>query len=133
MLFGHADAGERSAKVGVRNSHEGLETRIDGEKDGGAAARAAALPLQIIDPDVHELVAGGPEQRRRYLDWIAFHVEHEFLGIWRRFRRTLKQRNAALRSGLTEASLDGWNAETIVTGLDQPIGIALDREGERLY
>ncbi len=110
VLFGHVAAGERSAKVGVRNSHEGLETRIDGEKDGGAAALAAALPLQIIDPDVHELVAGAPEQRRRYLDWIAFHVEQEFLGVWRRFQRTLKQRNAALRSGAA-ASLEGWNAE----------------------
>ena len=111
VLFGRVEAGERAAKVGVRNSHEGLETRIDGEKDGGAAALAAALPLQIIDPDVHELVAGPPDQRRRYLDWIAFHVEHEFLGTWRRFRRTLKQRNAALRSGAAAASLEGWNAE----------------------
>ena len=33
------------AKVGVRNSHDGLETRVDGESDGGAAAssRGAAL------------------------------------------------------------------------------------------
>ena len=111
VLFGHAEAGERFAKVGARNGHAGLETRVDGEKNGGAAALAAALPLQIIDPDVHELVAGAPEQRRRYLDWIAFHVEHEFLGAWRRFRRTLKQRNAALRSGAAATSLEGWNAE----------------------
>jgi DNA replication and repair protein RecF len=111
VLFGAVDDGERTAKVGVRNSHAGLEMRIDGEKEGGAAALAAALPLQIIDPDVHELVAGSPDQRRRYLDWIAFHVEHGFLDAWRRFRRALKQRNAALRTGASKASLDGWNAE----------------------
>jgi DNA replication and repair protein RecF len=111
VLFGEVDDGERAAKVGVRNSHDGLETRVDGEKDGGAAALAAALPLQIIDPDVHELVAGAPDQRRRYLDWIAFHVEHDYLDSWRRFRRALKQRNAALRSGTTGLALEGWNAE----------------------
>ncbi len=110
VLFGHVGAGDRAVKIGVRNGLEGLETKIDGDKEGGAAALAAALPLQIIDPDVHELVAGAPEQRRRYLDWIAFHVEPGFLAVWRRFRRSLKQRNAALRSGAA-ASLEGWNAE----------------------
>jgi DNA replication and repair protein RecF len=111
VLFGQVEDGGRVAKVGVRNSHDGLETRIDGQKEGGAAALAAALPVQIIDPDIHELVAGAPDQRRRYLDWIAFHVEHGFLDAWRRFRRALKQRNAALRSGASNATLDGWNAE----------------------
>jgi DNA replication and repair protein RecF len=111
VLFGHVDDGGRRSKVGVRNSAQGLEVRIDGEGDGGAAALAAALPLQIIDPDVHELVGGAPDQRRRYLDWIAFHVEHDYLALWRRFRRALKQRNAALRGGATAATIRGWNAE----------------------
>ena len=120
VLFGEVDDCERAAKVGVRNSHAGLETRVDGQKEGGAAALAAALPLQIIDPDVHELVAGAPDQRRRYLDWIAFHVEHGFLDAWRRFRRALKQRNAALRTGASKASLDGWNLEfaTLAAAVD---------------
>jgi DNA replication and repair protein RecF len=37
--------------------------------------------------------------RRKYLDWGMFHVEHEFLAVWRRYSRALKQRNAALRGG----------------------------------
>jgi DNA replication and repair protein RecF len=111
VLFGEVTAGERLGRVGVRNSHEGLEIRVDGDKQGGAAALARALPLQIVDPDIHELVAGAPEQRRRYLDWIAFHVEPDYGDIWRRFRRTLKQRNAALRSGTSGPALAGWNTE----------------------
>lgn len=111
VLFGEVTTGERTGRVGLRNSHEGLEIRVDGVSDGGAAALARALPLQIIDPDIHELVAGAPEQRRRYLDWIAFHVEPDYVDLWRRFRRALKQRNAALRSGTTGAALAGWNTE----------------------
>lgn len=111
VLFGRVDDGQHRSNVGVRNSAAGLEVRIDGESGGGAAALAAALPLQVIDPDVHELVAGAPDARRRYLDWIAFHVEHGYLESWRRFRRALKQRNAALRSGASEALINGWNAE----------------------
>jgi DNA replication and repair protein RecF len=113
VLFGQVDDGGHTSKVGVRNSSEGLEVRIDGNSSGGAAELAAALPLQIIDPDVHDLVAGAPEQRRRYIDWIAFHVEHGYLDAWRRFRRALKQRNAALKSGQAAATIRGWNVEFV--------------------
>ena len=112
VLFGEATAGDRRARIGVRNSHAGLEIRIDGE-GGGAADLASTLPLQIIDPDIHNLVAGAPEQRRRYLDWLAFHVEHGYLDTWRRFRRALKQRNAALRNGAASSTIHGWNAEFV--------------------
>ena len=113
VLFGQVDDGGHTSKVGVRNSSEGLEVRIDGSSSGGAAELAAALPLQIIDPDVHDLVAGAPDQRRRYIDWIAFHVEHGYLDSWRRFRRALKQRNAALKSGQAAATIRGWNVEFV--------------------
>ncbi|MGI9222435.1 MAG: DNA replication/repair protein RecF [Woeseiaceae bacterium] len=136
VLFGEVGDGAHNAKVGVRNSSEGLETRVDGEKEGGAAALAAALPVQIIDPDVHELVAGPPDQRRRYLDWIAFHVEHGYLDAWRRFRRALKQRNAALRSGASPQALEGWNTEfaelaaLIDKGRRNALEVAIDALGE---
>ncbi len=115
LLFAKVDRGEQLSSVGVRNSREGLEVRVDGDAAGGSAALAAALPLQIIDPDIHNLVSGGPEERRRYLDWIAFHVEHDFLPSWRRFRRALKQRNASLKAG--GAGIEPWNAEFIDLGL----------------
>lgn len=111
ILFGKVVEGGHVTSVGVRNSAVGLEVKIDGENGGGAAGLAQALPLQVIDPDVHNLVAGAPDERRRYLDWIAFHVEHGYLDCWRRFRRALKQRNAALRTGATAATIQGWNTE----------------------
>lgn len=111
VLFGEVLAGDRTARVGVRNNSDGLQVRVDGEGGGGAAALAAVLPVQIIDPDVHGLVAGAPEQRRRYLDWLAFHVEHGYLDAWRRFRRVLRQRNAALRSGAAAEVISGWDTE----------------------
>lgn len=111
VLFGKLAHGRRVRSIGVRNGNNGLEIRVDGDSDVGAAGLAEALPLQIIDPEVHNLVAGGPEGRRRYLDWLAFHVEPGYLDTWRRFRRALKQRNAALRSGASAAVIRGWDAE----------------------
>jgi len=113
VLFGELERAEGKINVGVRNGREGLEVRVGGESASGAAALAEALPLQVIDPEVHNLIAGGPELRRRFLDWIAFHVEHDHLMIWRRFRRALKQRNAALKAKSTEAAIRSWNAEFV--------------------
>jgi len=111
VLFGEVDRADGKLAVGVRNGREGLEVRVGGESASGAAALAQALPLQVIDPEVHNLIAGGPELRRRFLDWVAFHVEHDHLMIWRRFRRALKQRNAALKAKSGEAAIRSWNAE----------------------
>jgi DNA replication and repair protein RecF len=113
VLFAETARGDRKQRVGVRNSREGLEVRIDGSSDFGVAGLAEALPLQVIDPEVHSLVAGGPEQRRRFVDWIAFHVEQEHLQTWRMFRRALKQRNAALKGRASAATIRSWDAEFV--------------------
>ncbi|MBU2676482.1 MAG: DNA replication/repair protein RecF [Gammaproteobacteria bacterium] len=126
LLFGQAESLGRARSLGVRNSRSGLEVRVDGDSEGGAAALAEALPLQVIDPEVHNLVAGGPELRRRFLDWVAFHVEHEHLMAWRRFRRALKQRNAALKAKSAAATIRSWNAEF------EALGAALDESRRRV-
>jgi DNA replication and repair protein RecF len=93
-------------RLGVRLSEAGLETRLDGASAGGIAALARRLPAHVIEPNIHQLVEGGPSKRRRFLDWGVFHVEHGFLEAWRRFRRVLGQRNAALKRGLETRSWD---------------------------
>ena len=53
-------------------------------------------------------------QRRQFLDWGVFHVEHGYTEVWRRFQKTLKQRNQLLRHGrMDEALLRTWTAELI--------------------
>lgn len=128
VLFGQVEGVARTRSLGVRNSRTGLEVRVDGDSEGGAAALAEALPLQVIDPEVHNLVAGGPELRRRFLDWVAFHVEQDHLLAWRKFRRALKQRNAALKAKSGAATIRSWNTEFVeLSGvLDESRRRALD-------
>ena len=117
VLFGQVQCHSRTRSLGAKNSRAGLEVRVDGDSEGGAAALAEAMPLQVIDPEVHNLVAGGPELRRRFIDWVAFHVEQEHLLAWRRFKRALKQRNAALKSKSSAATINSWNAEFVDVGI----------------
>lgn len=55
------------------------------------------LPFVLLEPSSYTLVNGPPDGRRKYLDWGVFHVKHDYLPLWRRYNRVLKQRNAALR------------------------------------
>lgn len=134
LLLGKIDSGGRVTTVGVRNGNDGLEVKIDGAQETSAATLAEILPLQVIDPEIHELVAGGPEQRRRYLDWIAFHVERGYAEHWRRFRRALRQRNAALREGSSGAEIAVWDREFLAaaTEVDNSRRRVLDSSREAL-
>ena len=109
-VFGEVTADSRSRRVGVAWKQGRLEKRIDGEPAVGTAALAALFPVHVLDPSSHELVQGTPSERRRFLDWGVFHVEHDYLETWRRYRRLLSQRNAALKASAGLAELGTWSA-----------------------
>src|SRR3546814_5159977 len=64
----------------------------------------------------HALVSGGGEPRRRYVDWGLFHVEPDFLPLWRRYARALKQRNSLLKQRVRDGQLDAWDHELAEVG-----------------
>jgi DNA replication and repair protein RecF len=109
--------GEGSARpLGLRFSREGMECRFAGRAVGGLAELATLLPAQAIDPEVHRLIEGSPQERRRFVDWGVFHVEPTFFEYWRRYQRALRQRNAALRSAAPPAAVRAWDPELIEAG-----------------
>ena len=102
----------RTSRVGLGRSGSRWEARLDGSAVAiGQLVQECAVVC--FDPGSHALIAGGAEERRRYLDWGVFHVKHEFLPIWRRYQRALKQRNALLRSAdpIEDALFSPWEAE----------------------
>ena len=107
--------------VGVERSRAATRVRLAGHPLSGLGELVARFPFQVLTPDSHELLDGGPGPRRRYLDWGVFHVEPNFLPVWRRFGRALRQRNAALRSHASLPELTLWDRELAATAviLDQ--------------
>lgn len=100
----------------TRSKQADYQIRIDGQTVRSTAQLADTLPLQLINPDSFRLLEGAPKQRRQYLDWGVFHVEHQFLGTWQRLQKSLKQRNSLLRRGRIERSQMGpWEAELVAS------------------
>jgi DNA replication and repair protein RecF len=82
----------------------------------GFGELAALLPTLIIDQTLHTLIAGGPGDRRRFLDRGVFHVEHSFLVDWRQYQRILQQRNAAIRTRVSEREIRSWDQDLAEMG-----------------
>lgn len=101
-------------RLGFARNIQDKETllRVNGETVRGLSALARLLPVSVIDPGVFEIVAGGPGQRRQFLDWSVFHVEPSFSSLWQQCQRVTSQRNQTLRNGrLDEHLLRVWDSQ----------------------
>lgn len=103
-------------QVGIGWTRSGVDLRLDLERNARVSDVLRAVPLQLIEPLAHRLLDDGPSYRRSFIDWGVFHVEHSFLGTWRRYQRALKQRNKALRGGLGVDAIRAWDAELVAHG-----------------
>lgn len=110
------DGAGRARRTGLRHGGAQWEARLDGAPVPSLTELCAELAVVTFEPGSHALIAGGGEGRRRYLDWALFHVEPEFLGLWRRYARALKQRNALLKAAPSPASLSAWERELADSG-----------------
>ncbi|HKK56565.1 DNA replication/repair protein RecF [Marinobacter sp.] len=94
-------------RLGISRDTSAKETvlRVDGEAVRNMSVLAKHLPVSVIDPGVFDIVAGGPGNRRQFLDWSVFHVEPSFAAVWQQCQRVISQRNRILRNGRLDPSL----------------------------
>lgn len=111
-----ADGQGRTRRAGLRHTGQAWEARLDGVPAPSLTELCAEFAVVTFEPGSHELIAGGAEHRRRFLDWALFHVEPEFLPVWRRYARALKQRNALLKRQPAAAALAPWDQELAQAG-----------------
>lgn len=105
------DATGRSRVSGLRHRGESWEARLDGVAVASLSELAAPFPVLCFHPESSQLVLGPAEERRRALDWLAFHVEPRFAELSRRYTRALRQRNALLRAAAADAEFEPWEHE----------------------
>lgn len=105
-------AGQAPVNLAVEHTHGRTTLQADGEALARASELAHYLPVLLINTDSHNVVVGGPVQRRRILDWGVFHVEHAYASVLFRYQHALKQRNCALQTGPAGGGPEHiWNRE----------------------
>lgn len=77
------------------------------------------LPLVMISPADTDLITGGSDERRRFLDVVLSQFDKEYLNALIRYNKALNQRNALLKSDMqADASLyELWEDQMIHEGL----------------
>jgi DNA replication and repair protein RecF len=116
--------GERRPDLAVRLVYvpeEGKRIFVNKAPLDRLADIVGMLPVVVLAPDDYALTAGGPEERRRFLDNTLSQARPAYLADLMRYRRALKQRNAllqSLRRTRTDdpAALEAWTAELVLLG-----------------
>jgi len=90
-----------------------FKARMEGKDITSIAEFTRIAPVQLINSQCYNLIEGGPVFRRKYLDWGTFYQCHDFLRVWKQFKRVLKQRNVILGRPVLKKELNAWNLELV--------------------
>ena len=93
----------------VRSLHRGAR-RLD------AAEYLEIFPVAAFSSSDRELIWGGPEERRRFLDRFSFQLHPETLLVLQRYRQALRQRNAILLASGSDAQLAAFEHDLATLG-----------------
>lgn len=116
--------GERRATLRAKLVYvpgEGKRVFMNGVPLDRLADVIGELPVVVLSPADYALTAGGPDERRRFLDSTLSQAYPVYLDDLLKYRRALKQRNALLlqvRRGrqLPPGTLDAWDEELVTLG-----------------
>ena len=69
------------------------------------SAHIGQFPAVLISPADNDLITGGGEERRRFMDMIISQGDTRYLDALIRYNKLLAQRNSLLRDGVSDATL----------------------------
>ncbi|MCG8671574.1 MAG: DNA replication and repair protein RecF [Pseudomonadales bacterium] len=103
-------AATKTGNVGLqRHRNAKVSIRKDNNNVNKISEITRLLPVHVVEPNSVSFVEGSPSERRKFLDFSMFHVEHLYLNTFKAFANSLKQRNAILRKGGSLSDLKYWN------------------------
>ncbi|MFN3596131.1 MAG: DNA replication/repair protein RecF [Rubricoccaceae bacterium] len=110
--------GARRAAQTIRvfySPEEGKRVFVNGVSQERLSALVGLVPHVVLSPADYELTAGGPAERRRFLDTVLSQSYPAYLADLVAYRRVLRQRNALLAQYRGrppgESGLEAWNDE----------------------
>lgn len=101
-------------KLGISRSHtSNLIIKVNNNYINSSYILSQYLTLQILSPDSYLLITSSPNIRRKYIDWIVFHVKQNLFNHWKRYKEIIKNRNLCLKKKLSDDEIHAWDYELI--------------------
>ena len=117
--------GVRQRPMEVRLAYvpgEGKKMFVNGAELDRLADIVGVLPVVIFSPEDYDLTAGGPDERRRFVNNILSQARPVYMDDLLKYRRARRQRNEVLRSYKKrpdpppDALIDPWTEELVTLG-----------------
>lgn len=100
--------------VSINKSKNGLwKARFNNNAITKQSQISYLIPVVSIDPEVYRLVDLGPINRRNFLDWLVFHVKHDYLNLWKKVQKCTKQLNSLYKGKANTQEIDLWEGSFI--------------------
>ncbi|MDR2040445.1 MAG: DNA replication/repair protein RecF [Bacteroidales bacterium] len=79
------------------------------------------LPVVMVSPADNQLITGGSDERRRFMNEVISQYDHQYLLEMMNYNRALEQRNALLKKFAEDRYFDNdmleiWNEQLMLTG-----------------
>lgn len=103
------------SSFGVQLNGQQTTIHINQEEIHCRSELAYAFPIQLLHPKSYQLLDGGPQYRREFMDWGIFNRHPEFLPSWRGFKKALLQRNSLLKTKRLK-QINVWDQELVQYG-----------------
>lgn len=103
--------------IGLERGEKSI-LRLDRKTQKNGAEVAHILPIIAIASHSFALIDAGPQYRRQFIDYGAFHLEPNFFSSWLRYQKALKNRNQALRKQLDKSFIRSYNPIISAEGSD---------------
>lgn len=101
-------------KLGVeRTTENDYQIRINQETKQRLSILAEYLPVRVMNPESFMLLTSGAQNRRLFLDFCVFHVEHSFAKYSQTYTRLIKQRNALLKQNKPYTEFHYWDEQIV--------------------
>jgi DNA replication and repair protein RecF len=91
---------------------------IDGQVLPRRSELAGRFPAVLFGPADLRIVSGEPDHRRRFFDMVGTMTDDAYLRVAREYRRTVEQRNAALKARAGREEIAAWNDRLVAGGVE---------------
>lgn len=98
-----------TVSVGFDRRRKRKKVTVDGNEAPRLWAALGRLGAVVFSPADVDLVSGGPDGRRRFLDMLLSLNRPGYVEALQGYRKALAQRNAALKAGAAREAVQAWD------------------------
>ena len=114
VLLKFTKSGENTTISIEKNLSGGSINKIN-DKKASAKQLFINLPVLALNFGSTNIVTTNSDERRSFLDWGVFHVEHNYIDIFKDYQKAVKQRNSLLKKK-DKTNLDYWTGIVVERG-----------------